>query len=359
MKSIVKNWLANIKKYFFRYSDGFYEFPYLANSPQLTLQSLKGMPFIKSYPEKDYYTINNPFIKGDCHYHKVEEELWIIMTDLEFKKNVSFKLYYNPDLPTNYHFLTLYINKGKTQVKLPKINVDIENSDKSWTLFKSGSQAINTHFKDQKSIFFTIYFSENWMKKNIASKGVLASTVLSDFFLSEDNCLFLPNFMEDDVSSYQPILDSILSKDSKEEEVNHALTLKINTLKLIASFIKKLDDKSSIKSSLSISEKNRRKLLKAAHLLDQSILEPFPSILTLSKNVGMSETLLKKEFKEMYGVTMFNYHTNQKMNYAIKLIENDNVSIKDIAYSLGYSSQSKFSTAFKKVHGKLPSECKM
>lgn len=353
MKGIVKNWLANIKKYFFRYSDGFYEFPYLANSPQLTLQSLKGMPFIKSYPEKDYYTINNPFIKGNCHYHEVEEELWIIMTDLEFKKNVSFKLYYNPDVPTNYHFLTLYVNKGKTQVRLPKINIDIENRDKSWTLFKSGSQAINTHFKGQKSIFFTIYFSDKWMKKNITSKGVLSSKVLSEFFSSGDNCLFLPNFMEDEVDSYQPILDSILFKG---ENVNDSLTLKINTLKLISSFINKLDDNNSIKSSLNISEKNRRKLLKAAHLLDQSILDPFPSILSISKSVGMSETLLKKEFKEMYGVTMFNYHTNQKMNYAIKLFENEEISIKDVAYSLGYSSQSKFSSSFKKVHGRLPSE---
>lgn len=355
MKGSVKSWLANIKKYFFRYSDGFYEFPYLANSPQLTIESLSGMPFIKNYPDQEYYSINNLFIKGECYYHEIEDDLWILTSDLEFKKNVSFKLYYDSTIPTNYHFLTLYVNKGTTQVKLPKINVDIENSDKSWTLFKSGSQAINTHFKGEKSIFFTIYFSDNWMKKNIASRGVLSSKVLSDFFSSKDNCLFLPNFMEDEVNSYQPVLDIILSKG---EGVNNSLSLKINTLQLISAFIQKLDDKSSIKSSLSISEKNRRKLLKAAHLLDQAILEPFPSILNISKSVGMSETLLKKEFKEMYGVTMFNYHTNQKMNYAIKLIESDKVSIKDIAYSLGYSSQSKFSTAFKKVHGKLPSECK-
>lgn len=357
MKSKVKSWLTNIKKYFFKYSDGFYEFPYLANSPQLTIESLKGMPFIKSYPDEGYYTINNPFIKGDCHYHEVEDELWILTSDLEFKKNVSFKLYYDSTIPTNYHFLTLYVNKGTTQVKLPKINVDIENSDKSWILFKAGSKSINTHFKGEKSIFFTIYFSDNWMKKNIASNGVLSSSVLSDFFSSDDNCLFLPNFMEDNVSAYQPILDTILSK--KKEGKSNALLLKINTLQLISSFINKLDDKSSIKSLVNISEKNRRKLLKAAHLLDQTILEPFPSISTISKHVGISETLLKKEFKEMYGVTMFNYHTNQKMNYAIKLIKNDKASVKDIAYSLGYSSQSKFSTAFKKVHGKLPSEFKI
>lgn len=352
MNGVVSSWLTHFKKYFFRYSDGFYEFPYIANSPQLTLDSIKGMPFIKSYPEKDYYTINNPFIKGDCYYREVEKDLWVIMSDLEFKKNVSFKLYYDSMVPAGYHFLTLHVNKAKTRVNLPKINVDIENIDKSWTLFKAGAKAINTHFKGEKSIFFTIYFSNDWMEKHIASKGTLSSNALSDFFSSEDNCLFLPGFMEDDKNSYQPILDSLLSV----EEENDPLLLKIRTLQLIASFVNKLDAENRMKPSINISEKNRRKLLKAAHIIDQSILDPFPSILAISKNVGMSETLLKKEFKEMYGVTMFNYHTIQKMNHALKLFENEKVNVKDVAYSLGYNSQSKFSSAFKKVHGKLPSE---
>lgn len=48
----IKNWLSSFQKYFFYYRDGFYELPYIANSPELIVASFGSMPFVKNYPKK-------------------------------------------------------------------------------------------------------------------------------------------------------------------------------------------------------------------------------------------------------------------------------------------------------------------
>lgn len=44
------------------------------------------------------------------------------------------------------------------------------------------------------------------------------------------------------------------------------------------------------------------------------------------------------------------------MNYALRLLWNDEMSIKNISSFLGYARPSKFTAAFKKVHGMTPGE---
>jgi hypothetical protein len=86
MKLFVKKWLKNFKKYFFSYKEGFYEIPFLANSPELIVESFGNMPFVKNYPDKRYFTTNNLFVNGDGHYQKIEEGLWIIISNISVKK---------------------------------------------------------------------------------------------------------------------------------------------------------------------------------------------------------------------------------------------------------------------------------
>lgn len=350
----VSRWFSKFKKYLFTYRDGFYELPYLANSPELIVESMSSMPFIKNDSRKNYFTTNTMFVKGDGHYQELEEGLWIIMSNIEVKKNLSFKLYYEPGIPADYHFLTLYINAGQKTVELPRINFDIDNIDRSWTFFKAGSEALNTHFKGQKSIFFTIYLSKDWVNRNLAVNGQLHHQFLQDFFDSDKDCIFLPNFLEEKKGLYQNLVNSILNKD--ENGVKDLLLLKSRTFEIISSFMTKLDqfDANSVQHSLP--EKDKRKLIKVEYLLGKAIFDIFPSIQYLAKEVGVSETKLKSDFKSMYGSTIFQYYKKKQMLYAKEIMQTSNASVKEIAYTLNYNNQSKFAAAFKKIHGHLPSE---
>ncbi|MDX2189847.1 MAG: AraC family transcriptional regulator [Bacteroidota bacterium] len=350
----IKKWLSSFQKYLFYYRDGFYELPYVANSPELITETFHNMPFVKSSRKNGTYYCNNPFLKGDGHYHKLEEGLWIIMSQFEIKQNLSFRMYYEPGIPSEYHFLSLYLNRGTRTLKLPKMHIDVECIDRSWMLFKAGHNCLNSHFKGQKSLFLTILFSKEWMKQNIASNGVLKNKTLEDFFHSELESLFLPNFLERKREVYEILIESILNKD--ENGVKDLLLVKRNTLEILSYFIQKLDDEAVHKASSNTPEKDMRKAIKAEYIITNSIFDTFPSIQNIAKEVGISETKLMADFKQVYGCSMYQYFSLKQMNYAKEILKKRDIPVKEVAYSLGYSNTSKFSAAFKKAHGHLPSE---
>ena len=80
------------------------------------------------------------------------------------------------------------------------------------------------------------------------------------------------------------------------------------------------------------------------------------SVEELSDRVGLNRTTLQRVFKQMYGVTTFEYRTQVRMQEAKNLLLNDNVSVTEAAGLCGYSNASKFAAAFKKVFGVTPSK---
>ncbi len=87
--------------------------------------------------------------------------------------------------------------------------------------------------------------------------------------------------------------------------------------------------------------------------LDKNILQP-PSIDQLALIAEMSVTKLYRCFKEQYKITINDYIRRGKMKYAMRMLWNDAMSIKNIATKIGYENASKFSAAFKRVHGFSP-----
>jgi len=90
-------------------------------------------------------------------------------------------------------------------------------------------------------------------------------------------------------------------------------------------------------------------------ITDESIAIP-PTIKNLSRQVAMSDSKLKKIFKLVYGLPIYEYFQKHRMQKARLMLLSGNYSIKDVGYSLGYSNLSNFTLAFKKEFQKLPSE---
>ncbi len=80
------------------------------------------------------------------------------------------------------------------------------------------------------------------------------------------------------------------------------------------------------------------------------------SIEELSSRVKLNRTSLQKVFKQMYGMTIFEYRTQVRIQEAKNLILKDKYSITEIAGMVGYCNASKFSASFKKITGVNPSE---
>lgn len=85
------------------------------------------------------------------------------------------------------------------------------------------------------------------------------------------------------------------------------------------------------------------------HLGDRVTIED------LSKQFLMNPTTLKKAFKDAYGMSIAAHMKQHRMEHAAKLLLETNDSIAQIAFAVGYESQSRFTSAFKEAYGTLPS----
>lgn len=87
-----------------------------------------------------------------------------------------------------------------------------------------------------------------------------------------------------------------------------------------------------------------------------SNLENEISIEELSAKVNLNRTTLQKIFKEMYGLTINEYRTKARLQFAKNMLASTNYTITEIAGRCGYANASKFSQVFKKHEGCLPKE---
>jgi len=106
-----------------------------------------------------------------------------------------------------------------------------------------------------------------------------------------------------------------------------------------------------------IKQQDREKLYQAKEILNQNIEQP-PSLSELSKLIGLNNNKLKRSFKELFGVPVFKYLQNERLNKAHEILRSSDTSIQEAAWLVGYESLSSFSNAFLKKFGFRPSQLK-
>ncbi|MEM9824476.1 MAG: AraC family transcriptional regulator [Bacteroidota bacterium] len=100
------------------------------------------------------------------------------------------------------------------------------------------------------------------------------------------------------------------------------------------------------------------KLLTVKGILKRHIFGNSPTIAELAQQINMSPSQLKSKFKALFGSSIYQYYLKAKLNIAKNLIANQEGTIAEIGYRLGYSNISQFSSQFKKQFGFPPSELK-
>jgi AraC family L-rhamnose operon transcriptional activator RhaR/AraC family L-rhamnose operon regulatory protein RhaS len=78
------------------------------------------------------------------------------------------------------------------------------------------------------------------------------------------------------------------------------------------------------------------------------------SIARLAKLAKMSERSFFRKFKKTVGCSPVDYLTNVRIQHAVKLLNNSNLTISEIATKCGFINNSYFSCIFKKVLGTTP-----
>lgn len=82
-----------------------------------------------------------------------------------------------------------------------------------------------------------------------------------------------------------------------------------------------------------------------------------PGLSELAREAGMSQSKLSRLFREVYGVTVFAYLRNARLDIAAQMLA-QGMTVTETAFSVGYENLSHFSKAFKMQFGELPSQYK-
>ena len=100
---------------------------------------------------------------------------------------------------------------------------------------------------------------------------------------------------------------------------------------------------------------NEQKIYKVKEAIDRDVLKVQP-VEEMCKLAEMSESKLREGFKNIYHIPLYQYIRRETMKIAMQLLSGDHLSIGDIAEICGFKNPSKFTEAFKDVHGIAPSE---
>lgn len=181
------------------------------------------------------------------------------------------------------------------------------------------------------------------------AEGELFSSMLSELVNPSDNYVEGPSFY------MTPEMDQILNAvfQMKYHGKTRMMFFRSQMTALLSHFFGEL----SLLQTEKINLEERNKLYLAKEILLGNLDNP-PSLSELSHRIGLNSFKLKKNFKELFGTPVFKYLQNERLKLAHDLIRNQEATVQEAAWQVGYDSLSSFSNAFEKRFGYRPSQIK-
>lgn len=227
----------------------------------------------------------------------------------------------------------------------------------------SGEQQYILYLKDALGL------GEGWIKTGVPLKNISIMVnphLLRTYFQGETK---LPEFMTW-IFSERSTETLLYHKNRIAPEMHTALQeildcrlnglarrfyLESKALELIARNLSEISDTVPRQDVPALHPLDLRQTEYARQILMDNLESP-PDLRTLARSAGMSHPKLNRCFKKRYGMTVFQYLKNERLNRARILLLDRHLTVTEAALSVGYDSLSHFSMAYKKQFGVSPGQ---
>ena len=105
-----------------------------------------------------------------------------------------------------------------------------------------------------------------------------------------------------------------------------------------------------------INSQEEKFIQKLQLILDKNMVNSEFTTEDFASEIGMSRMQLHRKLKSIFGVSSTEFLRNERLKIAAELLKNENSTISEIAYSVGFNDVSYFSKCFKEIYQCTPTE---
>jgi AraC-like DNA-binding protein len=184
-----------------------------------------------------------------------------------------------------------------------------------------------------------------WKEYWVGFKGAYFSRLLDKGRLSVEHIFFETGLHDSIISSFNQIFDEVRSQRPLYQ---------LKTCAQIMSIIAEVLTRERRQEQPNYYEKI---VAKAKSLMESNIYSEI-NLSGISEQLGISTSRLNEIFKTYTSMTPYQYYIHIKIHNAEKLLEQQDISVKDAAFRMGFEDQYYFSRLFKNKTGVSPSDWK-
>ena len=164
------------------------------------------------------------------------------------------------------------------------------------------------------------------------------------------------NKLQDRMMGLETGADSYLPKPFYMSELKSLMSNLINNRLIVKGKYSGQQEQTEKVAQVQFESSDELFMKRVMNIVNKNISNSEFNISQMVDEVGMSRTQLHRKLKELTGFSASRFVQNIRMQQAMKLLKEKKVNVSQIAYSVGFSSQTHFSTTFRQYYGVSPTE---
>lgn len=294
------------------------------------------------------FQFNNAIVKGDLVKINLERGLWIRKWMLTSFEEITLLRQPATADGENKFSLIYFLNPSIFNLRHNKKKFLINNQHNILFLPNKVQMAFQVLPK-QPFYVLDLTFTEDWLLQQFTGAD-LCYKRFQNLYLSKETkeILTQPCSAEDYRTLHE--LEIIHHHDDEDVLYNRS---RIYSL-ICAFFLKVFNEQPAQKTQFAL---RYDQVIKAKNIIMENI-GSIPKIEVVAKAVNMSVSCLLRQFKQMFGKSIYDYVLEKKMDLAKKMMVEERMDVNKIAAKLGYHQPSPFIEAFTKWHGCSPGKLK-